>query len=172
MSDPKTPIEPEILPPLSAEEDPAPAPATPTKITVRYTAQERSENARLAAREKSRNDKGLTKKQALLVDIMLSDGIPASQAARKAGYRDGPGLRVQASRTLSLPKVQAYLREQLDFAMLKTAVKAKRRLSHLIDHAKSEFVQLQAADSVLDRAGIQRKPAQDAPTLSIDIDLS
>jgi hypothetical protein len=156
----------EILPPLPPEGQPQ-----QPSVRVTYTAAQRSENARLAARDKSRDEKGLTKRQALLVDLMLTEGLSATQAAIRAGYRPGRGASVNASRTLALPKVQAYLMEQVNAYNARSTVRAVRRMRSLVDHAKSEFVQMQASQDILERAGIARKPVLDSPSLSIDIDL-
>ena len=56
---------------------------------------------------------GLTYKQRLLVDTLVTTGCTITEASRKAGYSRGESGRVVASRTLRLPKVQAYLQQEV-----------------------------------------------------------
>ena len=99
------------------------------------------------------NSKDLTAKQKALVDTLVAEGCSISEASIKAGYSKGDGGRVNASRTLRLPKVQKYMMSQIANTMGLSAVHATHKLVQLSSSAKSEYVQLEASKDILDRAG-------------------
>ena len=118
--------------------------------------------------------------QKRLVDIFVAaeheEGISVTQAAINAGYRGGrEAARVSATKALQQPHVQKYLQERLQTILGIGAVGATATLVRLSTGAKSEYVRLHAAASVLDRAGIT-KPDQsvrvNAGELIVNIDLS
>ena len=117
----------------------------------------------------------LTKRQTSLVDVMVAEGLSPAKAATAAGYAEGKSGYVTANKTLKLPHVQQYLMQRMneEFGVAATlAVGTVRRLSQ---GAKSEYVQLQASQDLLDRAGykpIDRSQVQVAGDIRVSIDLS
>jgi phage terminase small subunit len=115
----------------------------------------------------------LTAKQKGLVDNMLIPGTTQEVAAVKAGYAES-SAHVQASRTLRLPHVQAYINAVVAEGIQTYSIRALAQISDLSANAKSEFVKLQAGQDILDRAG--HKPDQGSSVsvgeLNVHIDLS
>ncbi|MBC8520017.1 MAG: terminase small subunit [Gammaproteobacteria bacterium] len=98
----------------------------------------------------------LTDKQKALVDTLVADGGTIKDAALTAGYSQGHGGesgRVVASKTLRLPHVQEYMRQQMMMSFGMASPKAFNRIVHLLDHANSEHVQLEASKEILNRGG-------------------
>ena len=60
-----------------------------------------------------------------------------------------------ASRTLRLPKVQAYLQQEVSNKLGLGSVHASSTLLHLIQNGKSEYVRLEASKDLLDRIGMR-----------------
>lgn len=123
---------------------------------------------------KTLSDTKLTKRQMALVDILLAEGGSMKSAAIKAGYAQGKSGQVSASRTLKLPHVQQYMMQRVSEQLGVNALKAVHRVSELAEGAKSEYVQLQAAQDILDRAGykpIDRSQVQVAGDIKVSIDL-
>lgn len=116
----------------------------------------------------------LTKRQMALVDVMVAEGLKTSEAAAKAGYADGKSGYVSAHRTLRLPHVQQYMMQRVTEQLGLNATVAAAKVMHLARGAKSEYVQLQAAQDILDRAGfkpIDRSQVQVAGDIRVSIDL-
>lgn len=116
----------------------------------------------------------LTKKQMALVDVMVAKGLKTSLAAKEAGYADGKSGYVSATRTLKLPHVQQYMMQRISEQIGLNAVTAAAKVMNLAEGAKSEYVQLQAAQDILDRAGfkpIDRAQVQVAGDIKVSIDL-
>ena len=116
----------------------------------------------------------LTKRQMALVDVMVAEGLKTSEAAVKAGYADGKSGYVSAHRTLRLPHVQQYMMQRVTEQLGLNATVAAAKVMHLARGAKSEYVQLQAAQDILDRAGfkpIDRSQVQVAGDIRVSIDL-
>jgi len=86
-----------------------------------------------------------------------------------------PPNRVVASKTLRLPHVQQYMMEQVGQHLALSSISSVKRLRHLVDHARSEYVQLEASKDILDRVGF-KQPDKVKHTLdgdiSVNIDLS
>jgi len=98
----------------------------------------------------------LTSKQKALVDTLVTDGGTIKEAALVAGYSqggNGESGRVVASKTLRLPHVQEYMRQQMMLSFGMASPKAFMRMVQLVDYAKSEHVQLEASKEILNRAG-------------------
>ena len=96
------------------------------------------------------------------------------EASQKAGYAKGEAGRVIASRTLRLPKVQAYLQQEVSNKLGLGSVHASSTLLHLIQNGKSEYVRLEASKDLLDRIGMKapdKVQHQVAGNISINIDL-
>jgi len=98
---------------------------------------------------------GLTYKQRALVDTLVATGCTITEASQKAGYSKGESGRVVASRTLRLPKVQAYLQQEVSNKLGLGSVHASSTLLHLIQNGKSEYVRLEASKDLLDRIGMR-----------------
>lgn len=120
-------------------------------------------------------DKKLTRRQQALVDTLVSEGGSIAQAAAKAGYAPGDSGRATASKTLKLPHVQRYMAQAVQERLGINALVAVQRVAALSESARSEYVQLQAAQDILDRAGykpIDRSQVQIAGDIKVSIDLS
>jgi phage terminase small subunit len=116
----------------------------------------------------------LTDKQTALVDTLVSTGCSIKEAAALAGYAEGESGRVSAHRTLKLPHVQQYMMQSITEQLGMNATLAAGRVMKLATGAKSEYVQLQAAQDILDRAGfkpIDRSQVQVAGDIRVSIDL-
>lgn len=116
----------------------------------------------------------LTKKQTALVDNLVATGCTLREAAEKAGYAEGESGRVSASRTIRLPHVQQYMMQRVTEQLGLNATVAAAKVMTLARGAKSEYVQLQAAQDILDRAGfkpIDRSQVQVAGDIRVSIDL-
>ena len=121
------------------------------------------------------NSKDLTAKQKALVDTLVAEGCSIREASIKAGYSKGDGGRVNASRTLRLPKVQKYMMSQIANTMGLSAVHATHKLVQLSSSAKSEYVQLEAGKDILDRVGLRtpdRVQHSVVGDLKVNIDLT
>ena len=119
--------------------------------------------------------KNLTHRQRTLVDTLVSQDITVSKASEIAGYAKGESGRVVASKTLRLPHVQEYMMQQVGQHLTLSSISSVKRLRHLVDHARSEYVQLEASKDILDRVGF-KQPDKVKHTLdgdiSVKIDLS
>jgi len=120
----------------------------------------------------------LTDKQRALVDTLVAEDVTIKEAALKAGYspgKDGESARVNGSRTLRLGHVQQYYLKCVQDALTQGSAAAVRTLSHLNDAAKSEYVKMQAATAILDRAGFAKRDQSvhiSSNELTVNIDLS
>tara|TARA_R100000278_G_C5398024_1_gene138536 strand:+ start:145 stop:522 length:378 start_codon:yes stop_codon:yes gene_type:complete len=120
-------------------------------------------------------DRKLTEKQTALVDTLVANGCSIKKAAELAGYSKGESGRVSASKALKLPHVQQYMMQRMNEQFGLSATIAAGRLRALVSDAKSEYVQLEAAKDLLDRAGykpIDRSQVQVAGDIQVSIDLS
>lgn len=116
----------------------------------------------------------LTGKQIALIDTLVATGCTLREAAAQAGYADGESGRVSASRTIRLPHVQQYMMQRVTEQLGMNATFAAARVLKLANGAKSEYVQLEAAKDILDRAGfkpIDRSQIQVAGDIRVSIDL-
>lgn len=118
--------------------------------------------------------KKLTPKQQALVDTIVANGCSIKAAAPLAGYAEGESGRVTATKTMKLPHVQQYLMQRMNEEFGLSATIAAGQLRKLVSNAKSEYVQLEAAKDLLDRAGykpIDRSQVQVAGDIRVSIDL-
>lgn len=93
----------------------------------------------------------LTELQARLAEGMVLDGLSKQDAITAAGYAS-----LSAGYTaLRTQHVQEYIQQLIREHLQGSAIKAIRRIDDLIDHARSEYVRLEAAKDVLDRAGFK-----------------
>jgi len=106
----------------------------------------------------------LTAKQRALVDNLFIPGTTQEEAAVKAGYAAN-SAHVSASRNLRLPHVMEYLDVCIANGSKLQAVKAQQVIESLLDTAKSDYVKLQAAQDVLDRAGHKAQEKQGSMVL-------
>ncbi|HML24948.1 MAG TPA: terminase small subunit [Aggregatilinea sp.] len=87
----------------------------------------------MATGTQDQQHKKLTPKEQLFV-VYYCDSWNATKAARLAGYKDGPGLRVTASRLLTKANIQAAIKARIsDIAMEKDEV-----LARLAQQARNE----------------------------------
>ena len=116
----------------------------------------------------------LTKRQMALVDAYVANGGKLGKAASEAGYAEGDSGRVSAGKAMKTPHVQQYLMQKVAEEFSRVAPMAIHRVAGLASGAKSEYVQLQAAQDLLDRAGfkpIDRSQVQLAGDIKVSIDL-
>jgi len=119
-------------------------------------------------------ERKLTAKQTALVDTLVAKGCSIKQAAADAGYAQGESGRVTATKALKLAHVQQYLMQRMNEEFGISATLAAGTVKRLATGAKSEYVQLEAAKDLLDRAGykpIDRSQVQVAGDIRVSIDL-
>jgi phage terminase small subunit len=119
-------------------------------------------------------ERKLTAKQTALVDTLVAKGCSIKQAAADAGYAEGESGRVTATKALKLAHVQQYLMQRMNEEFGISATLAAGTVKRLATGAKSEYVQLEAAKDLLDRAGykpIDRSQVQVAGDIRVSIDL-
>ena len=94
----------------------------------------------------------LTEQQRVLVDNIVLHGMTPKQAGIEAGYAEG-SVSVSVSRCLAKPHVRAYSQE-LAMTRLGTAgIEAMGVVVQLMRDARSDYVKLEAAKDMLNRAG-------------------
>ena len=116
----------------------------------------------------------LTKRQMALIDHLVATGEPLAKAAEAAGYAEGESGRVTASKTIRLPHVQQYMMQRVAETIGLNATSAAAQVMKLATGAKSEYVKLEAAKDILDRAGfkpVDRSQVQVAGDIRVSIDL-
>ena len=116
----------------------------------------------------------LTRRQVALVDAYVANGGNLTKAAQAAGYAEGNSGRVTAQKAMKTAHVQRYLMQVTAEAFSTHAAMAVGKVEGLASRAKSEYVQLQAAQDLLDRAGfkpIDRSQVQVAGDIKVSIDL-
>ena len=128
----------------------------------------------VAARDMELAAEKLTPKQHALVDNMFLPNTTQREAAVQAGYAER-SAHVAASRVLRLPHVQDYISACVQEGIQSNSIRALGVVADLSDAAKSDYVRLQAAQDILDRAG--HKPVEKSAVavrgeLSVNIDLS
>ena len=94
----------------------------------------------------------ISSKAKKFVDTLVSSGCSITEASKVAGYR-GNSSRVSASKMLRKPEVQEYMAREVQRAFGLSSARASVKLLALSQGAKSEYVQLEASNSILDRAG-------------------
>lgn len=116
----------------------------------------------------------LTRRQMALVEAYVANGGNLTKAAEEAGYAPGNSGRVSAWKAMKTAHVQQYLMQQTAEAFGKHAAMAVGKVASLAQVAKSEYVQLEAAKDILDRAGfkpVDRSQVQVAGDIRVSIDL-
>ena len=117
---------------------------------------------------------GLTYKQRMLVDTLVTQNCSIAKASQIAGYAKGESGRVTASKTLRLPKVIEYFNSKVAEIGRLGAIPAVHTIVRLATEAKSDYVKLEASKDILDRSGFKapdRVQHSHAGTLSVKIDL-
>ena len=123
---------------------------------------------------KSIETRKLTTRQIALVDAYVANGGNLTRAADTAGYAEGNSGRVTAQKAMKTTHVQQYLMRVTAEAFSTHAAMAVGKVAGLASGARSEYVQLQAAQDLLDRAGfkpIDRSQVQVAGDIRVQIDL-
>ena len=101
-----------------------------------------------------RKQPSLTTRQRPLVDTLVTTGCSVSEASIKAGYK-GKTPGVIGYQTLKKPHVASYMYEVIKQSFGVSAITASRKLLHLSQNANSEYVQMESAKDILDRAGLK-----------------
>lgn len=115
----------------------------------------------------------LTDMQEAFVLALVTNGGDKTQAAIEAGYSPETA-RVQAYQLMRVPHVMQAVLEATMGQFISDAPMAQATLHKLLN-AKSEYVQLEAAKDLLDRAGLKPTQKHDhrvAGDISVSIDLS
>lgn len=116
----------------------------------------------------------LTKRQRDLVEAYVANGGNLTKASVEAGYAEGNSGRVSAQKAMKTPHVQNYLMQTIAEQFGRHAAMAVGTVASLAKDGKSEYVKLQAAQDLLDRAGfkpIDRSQVQVAGDIRVSIDL-
>jgi len=109
----------------------------------------------------------LTRRQRDMVANIVNHGMNGTKAAKTAGYSDASAV-VTASKTLAKPHVQAYLNALTMSAFGERGAKALHAIERLMTSSKSDYVQLEAAKDMANRAGWQ-PPERKQITVSGDV---
>jgi len=96
----------------------------------------------------------LTSLQQSFIEHYVADGGDVYQAAKKAGYAES-GARANGHKMLRNPLIQKQIQKLTLETINGYAPKAVAVVMHLARNARSEYVQLQAAQDILDRAGFK-----------------
>jgi phage terminase small subunit len=116
----------------------------------------------------------ITRRQRNLVEAYVANGGNLTKAAEEAGYAPGNSGRTSAWKAMKTPHVQQYLMQVTAEAFSQHAAMAVGTVAGLAKNGKSEYVKLQAAQDLLDRAGfkpIDRSQVQVAGDIRVSIDL-
>lgn len=109
----------------------------------------------------------LTEKQELFVDLYVRSGGKVGLSAERAGYAD----RSIGSKLLRDPKVIKRIQELTLEALGTHAVHALHTVAKLSKSARSDYVRLEAAKDLLDRAGY-KPPERVDHRVSADLSVS
>jgi predicted esterase len=115
----------------------------------------------------------LTQKQQRFVSEYLQNGGNQTAAALSAGYSEGAAADM-ASRMVRNPLIQQAIQRETLTAIGLSVAPALHRVVTLIDHARSDYVKLEAAKDVLNRAGFaapQRVDHRLDQSLTVHFDL-
>jgi phage terminase small subunit len=94
---------------------------------------------------------GLTEMQARLAEEIVLSGRNKTQAIKAAGYASvSSGFN-----SLRLPHVRDYIRSLIAEHLQESSIVAVRTIRDLMTDARSDYVKLEAAKDVLDRAGFK-----------------
>jgi|TARA_B110000261_G_scaffold4438_1_gene4658 phage terminase small subunit len=93
-------------------------------------------------------------RQKALVDTLIRDNCSIEEASKVAGYKASTA-RIQGSQTLAKPHVKEYMFQQIQQSFGINSLQAVHTLNRLAKDAKSEYVQMESAKDILDRAGFK-----------------
>jgi len=96
----------------------------------------------------------VNERQKALVDILISENCSIEEASKRAWYK-ATTAGSQASQTLKKPHVAEYMYQQIQSSFGINSLQAIHTLSKLSKGAKSEYVQMESAKDILDRAGFK-----------------
>ena len=116
----------------------------------------------------------LNSRQKALVDTLVSTGCSVGEASKVAGFK-GKTPSTQGYATLKKPHVAEYMYQQIQESFGISALKAQHKLLSLTQNAKSEYVQMESAKDILDRAGFKapdKHQHQIVGDFKVHIDLS
>ena len=116
----------------------------------------------------------LNSRQKTLVDTLVSTGCSVGEAAKLAGFKES-SADVQGYQTLKKPHVAEYMYQQIQESFGINSLKAQSTLTKLAQNAKSEYVQMESAKDILDRAGFKapdKHQHQIVGDFKVHIDLS
>ncbi len=116
----------------------------------------------------------LTPRERRFVDALAAGAKSLREAWTTATGTRGPAAQVGGARALRRPEVAAALVDEAKRMRAVGALAGMRRLVHLVDRAKSEYVQADAAKYLASAEGLgpraDTKPGSGAPiTINIDI---
>lgn len=114
----------------------------------------------------------LTEMQEAFVEAYVTNGGNKLDAAIEAGYSPDTA-RFQAYQLIRKPHVMQAILERTGIELVASAPRARATISRLLD-SKSDYVALEAAKDLLDRAGFKTAEKHDhriAGEISINIDL-
>jgi len=94
---------------------------------------------------------GLTEMQTRLAEEIVLSGRNKTQAIKAAGYASV----TSGFKTLRLPHVKDYIRSLINEHLQDSSIVAVRTIRDLITDARSDYVKLEAAKDILDRAGFK-----------------
>ena len=115
----------------------------------------------------------LNDKQRTFVHNLFVPGTTNQEAAVLAGYAEA-SAHVTASRLLRFPNIMEYIDACVKHGSKLQAIKAQIVVGDLLDSTKSDYVKLQAAQDILDRAGhkpVEKKAHAVVGQLNVSIDL-
>lgn len=127
----------------------------------------------MAKRQLNRQVNQLTRRQAAFVEQYVANGGNASKAAKDAGYSESAAGTI-GWKLLRLDSVSQEIFRLTARTIGLNAAAAAARVVQLASSARSEYVQLEAAKDILDRAGIVQPKQVDhrfAGDVRIAIDL-
>jgi phage terminase small subunit len=116
----------------------------------------------------------LNSRQKALVDILVSTGCSVGEASKRAGFKES-SADAQGYQTLKKSHVAEYMYQQIQESFGINSLKAQSTLAKLAQNAKSEYVQMESAKDILDRAGFKapdKHQHQIVGDFKVHIDLS
>ena len=132
------------------------------------------ERKNVGGRPKQGNDRPLTPREERFVHYIGMGLNNVAEAARLAGYSE-KSARSIGREVLGRGVVQLSIEKKIRSLQLPRAAKAARIVEQLADTARSEYVKLEAAKDMQDRAGLKapdRHMHLHAGSLNVHIDLS
>jgi hypothetical protein len=96
----------------------------------------------------------INERQKALVDILVRDNCSIEEASKRAGYKASSARNTGAG-VVRLPHVKEYMMQQVQESFGINSLGAVHTLQKLSREAKSEYVQMESAKDILDRAGFK-----------------